>query len=154
MEKSKTELIIAVDFDGTIVKHEYPEIGESVPYAFEVLKELVNRGHKLILFTMRSNKPYIEKIKMIDLVTNKEMFKIVERNTLQEAIDFCSKNGIHFYGINSNPTQKLWTKSPKAYAHIYIDDAALGCPLIYDKHSRPYVDWLAVKDLLINQENN
>jgi len=54
-------------------------------------------------------------------------------------------------GINGNPEQGSWTISPKAYAHIYIDDAALGCPLIKPYQSRPYVDWKAVEIILQEQ---
>ena len=144
--------IYCVDFDGTIVKHEYPEIGEPAPNAFEVLKELIARGDKIILYTMRSHKPHIQKIVSIDPKTNEEIVTKVERDTLQEAIDFCSKNGVEFYGINTNPSQKFWTKSPKAYGHIYIDDAGIGCPLLCDEGARPYVNWLEVRRILFSEE--
>ncbi|HAW51174.1 MAG TPA: hydrolase, partial [Flavobacteriales bacterium] len=42
---------IAVDFDGTIVEHAYPEIGKEMLFAFETLKALRDKGHKLILWT-------------------------------------------------------------------------------------------------------
>jgi hypothetical protein len=59
-------------------------------------------------------------------------------------------HNIPLYGIQSNPTQKQWTDSPKAYAHLYIDDSALGIPLKYESgESRPYVDWEEVEKLLI-----
>ena len=64
----------------------------------------------------------------------------------QDAIDWFKKHDIPLFGVNENPTQKDWTSSPKPYAHIYIDDAALGVPL---KHSyisdKPYVDWDIVR---------
>jgi hypothetical protein len=57
------------------------------------------------------------------------------------------------FGINENPTQKSWTASPKVYAHIYIDDAALGCPLTTDSFvTKPYVDWSEVEKQLIKME--
>ena len=76
--------------------------------------------------------------------------------TLSDAVDFLEKNGIKLYGINKNPDQKSWTKSPKAYADIYIDDAAFGCPLIRPKgFKRPCVDWEkvgpAVFELVLRQ---
>lgn len=118
---------IAVDFDGTCVNHEYPHIGKDNPYCIEVLKALNKKGHKLILFTMRGG------------------------NELEEAVDWFRKNEVDLYGINTNPTQSFWTLSPKAYAQVYIDDAALGCPLDYKGHYRPRVDWYNVETLLRSQ---
>ena len=53
-----------------------------------------------------------------------------EVNTYTDAVNWFKKNDIPLYGINENPDQSSWTTSPKPYCHIYIDDAALGCPLI------------------------
>ena len=117
--------IIAVDFDGTIVAHAYPEIGRDNPNAIRVLTKLIEQGTQLILWTMRSGKE------------------------LQEAVDYCTQNGIVFWGINENPAQKEWTDSPKAYAPIYIDDAALGCPLEKKGFDRPMVYWPRVREQLI-----
>ena len=124
-------MYICIDFDGTIVEHVFPEIGEPVPHAIEVMKELQAAGHELILHTMRSNRP--------------------ERQYLEEAVLYCKSNNIQFFGINSNPTQSAWTSSPKTYGHLYIDDAALGCPLITPTHApeRRYVDWLEVGRILV-----
>jgi hypothetical protein len=124
-------MIIAVDFDGTCVTHDYPLVGKEIG-ASEVLKGLVKNGHQLILFTMRS-------------------IRDDGTNPLQDAINWFESHGIPLYGINENPNQKSWTKSPKAYAQLYIDDAALGCPLIFKEsfHSRPYVDWKSVEFYLI-----
>ena len=118
--------IIAVDFDGTIVTHMYPAIGKEVPNAIRVLKRLQEQGTLLILWTMRSGTP------------------------LQEAVDFCGSKGITFWGINRNPLQAEWTDSPKAYAPIYIDDAAAGCPLLPDKSGsdRPMVNWREIEAIL------
>lgn len=129
-------MIIAVDFDGTCVTHEFPSIGKDIG-AVPVLKELINSGHKLILLTMRSHKIVKENSVPID--------------TLQDAIDWFKRNKIPLYGINENPNQKRWTSSPKIHANIYIDDAALGTPLKYSKDgtlSRPYVDWDKMRILL------
>ena len=52
-------LEIAIDFDGTCVEHKYPEIGREIPYALQVLREITDRGHKIILWTMRSEQ-YLE----------------------------------------------------------------------------------------------
>ena len=120
-------MTIAIDFDGTCVMHEYPNIGKENEGCVDVLKELVREGHKLILYTMRSGK------------------------TLKQAVDWFKERGIPLWGINENPTQSAWTASPKIYANMYIDDAACGCPLIYDKSKsgRPFVDWNAVKIILL-----
>jgi len=119
-------MYIAVDFDGTIVTHEFPDIGKPVPYAIETLKELVDLGHDLILFTMRSG-PHLE-----------------------DAVDFLNNQGVKLYGINVNPSQKSWTTSPKAYAKYYVDDASICCPLIYNENvcDRPYVDWKVIRDMM------
>ncbi len=125
-------MIFAVDFDGTCVEHRYPEIGKSIG-AESVLKCLVDNGHKIILYTMRSHKPY------------------EGRDLLQEAVDWFKDNGIELFGVNENPLQGSWTDSPKPYANYYIDDSALGCPLtIKSLGTRPYVDWEKLRDTFEN----
>lgn len=131
-------MIIAVDFDGTCVTHEFPRVGAEIGAA-EVLKELTDKGHKIILFTMRSHPNEINQNRTLDGST-------INNDPLQDAIDWFKKHDIPLFGVNENPTQKDWTSSPKPYAHIYIDDAALGVPLKHDSLSeRPYVDWDIVK---------
>lgn len=118
--------IIGVDFDGTVVTHEYPEVGRDIG-AVPVLKKIVDSGNKLILFTMRDSK----------------------NGTLQDAVNWFKENDIELYGINTNPTQAGWTDSPKAHCNIYIDDAALGIPKKFDRMTgRNYVDWPKVEQLL------
>ena len=129
--KNENEMIIAVDFDGTCVTHEYPKVGRDVG-AIPVLKDLVAAGHKLILWTMRSHN------------------RADGSDPLQDAIDWFKKHDIPLHGINSNPDQKSWTESPKAYAHLYIDDAAFGAPLIQtDTDERPFIDWDSVRSKLL-----
>lgn len=75
-------------------------------------------------------------------------FEEFERcNYLTDAVNWFKENEIELYGINENPSQKEWTRSPKAYGHLYIDDAALGCPLEVNKElsDKPFVDWKAVE---------
>ena len=118
--------IIAVDFDGTIVSHMYPKIGIENPSAIRVLKKLIEQGHQLILWTMRSGEP------------------------LNEAVAYCEERGISFLGVNSNPNQSSWTTSPKQYTDLYIDDAALGCPTQFDPNTqRQWVNWRDVEAILI-----
>jgi len=97
-------MIIAVDFDGTIVEHKYPAIGETLPHAFEVLKELQDNGHKLILWTYRDGQH------------------------LKDAVDFCRDNGIRFYAVNHSKPNEDFDKymSRKIYADVYIDDRNIG----------------------------
>jgi len=118
-------MYIAVDFDGTIVDHVFPEIGEDVPGAFRWLLRFKNLGAILILWTMRSDGQEFG-------------------NVLTAAAIHCAKRGLVFDHINENPQD--WTTSPKAYAHVYIDDAAFGCPLLRNTRlgGRPYVDWSIV----------
>lgn len=125
--------IIAVDFDGTCVTHEYPSIGRDIG-AVPVLKRIVESGNRIILWTMRGH-----------TLPNASVFEI---DTLNEAIEWFRKNGVPLYGVNINPTQHEWTSSNKCFAHIYIDDAALGIPLIDNGIDRPYVDWKEVEKLL------
>ena len=117
-------LIIAIDFDGTCVTHEYPEIGEGIGAA-PVMRALLARGDRIILFTMRHG------------------------NTLDRAVEWCRANGIELFGVNENPQQHTWSQSRKVYAHMYIDDAALGVPLVFPPSgARPYVDWMKVAEML------
>jgi hypothetical protein len=99
-----TGLKIAVDFDGTIVDHEYPAIGKEKLFAFQTLKELEKLGARLILWTFRAGKE------------------------LDEAVEYCKKNGIEFYAVNSNYPEEIFdgTMSRKIDADIYIDDRNVG----------------------------
>ena len=67
---------IAVDFDGTIVTHEYPAIGEEIPFATETLRQLTAEGHQLILWSVR------------------------EGETLDEAVEWCRQRGVEFWAVN------------------------------------------------------
>lgn len=133
---------ICIDFDGTCVTHEFPRIGEDIG-AIPVLKELVEAGHKLILFTMRSDRKKKKKVG--------DETVVVEENFLADAIKWFDDNGIALYGVQKNPTQRFWTSSPKAYGHLYIDDANLGCPLITPIEGRPYVDWVETRKYLVER---
>ena len=136
---------IVIDFDGTVVKHKFPHIGEDIG-AVPFLKKLVENGHNLILFTMRSDSPNPS---ILDKNNNPEI-NTIGNQYLTDAVNWFRENDIPLYGIQRNPTQRSWTTSPKAYGQIIIDDAALGCPLIYPENERPYVDWVAVEKMLAN----
>jgi hypothetical protein len=119
------QLVIAIDFDGTCVTHEYPYMGSDIG-AVPVLKELADAGYRLVLNTMRSGK------------------------TEKEAIKWFKDNDIPLFGVNCNPEQKSWTKSTKVFADLYIDDSALGVPLTSSPTStRPHVDWIRVREWLV-----
>ena len=119
-----SRMVFAVDFDGTCVTHEYPRVGRYIG-AQPVLQRIVKEGGKIILWTMRSGLH------------------------LADAIQWFVDNDIPLYGIQRNPTQDSWTDSPKAYAKLYIDDAALGAPL---KPGLPgeksFIDWQQVAQYL------
>lgn len=97
-------LIIAVDFDGTIVADAYPKIGKPVLFAFDTLKKLQSEGHRLILWTYRSEEK------------------------LEEAVLFCKKNGIEFYAVNKNFPEENYDEkdSRKIHADLFIDDRNIG----------------------------
>ena len=100
-------MVIAVDFDGTIVEHKYPEIGKEIPFAIDTLRLLASEGHKLILWTSRDGE------------------------LLEKALDFCRERGLEFYAVNSNyPPGALFSnkagKSCKVVADVYIDDRNVG----------------------------
>lgn len=119
-------MIIAVDFDGTCVDHQYPDIGADVPGAVDWLRRLEDAGARLILWTMRSGE------------------------TLTAALRWFQDRGIGLWGVNRNPEQD-WSTSPKCYAHRYVDDAAAGVPLrsLARVGARPAVDWEAIGPALL-----
>lgn len=133
--------IIGIDFDGTCVTHDFPDIGKDIG-AVKVLKRIIEKGHKLILFTMRSNRGDVE--------TSSRQIHPHGGDYLKKALDWFQENGIELYGVNQNPEQSSWTDSPKPYCTIYIDDAALGCPIEFDPalSKRPYVNWVKVEKYL------
>jgi len=126
---SKKRIPVCVDFDGTCVEHTFPDVGRDVPHAVETMQRLIAEGFDIILFTMRSGE------------------------YLNAAVSWFEEHDIVLHGINKNPTQESWTKSPKAFGNYYVDDAAVGVPLIYPKNARPYVDWLMVWDEIMLRED-
>ena len=96
-------LIIAVDFDGTIVEDAYPAVGSPQLFAFETLKKFQDDGHRLILWTYRAGK------------------------RLEEAVHFCEANGIKFYAVNcSYEGEVMDGQSRKIHADLFIDDRNFG----------------------------
>ena len=135
----KESLIFGIDFDGTCVTQEFPRVGRDIGAA-PVLKALVDAGHRLILWTMRSD---------VENPTSTDPTIINQPGQyLTDAVNWFATRGIPLWGINENPDQSSWTSSPKAYCNTYIDDAALGCPLLFVKGGRPCVDWVEVANSL------
>ena len=162
------KLSIIVDFDGTCTTHSFPEIGHDIGAA-PVLTDIVKAGHRLILFTMRSDRNS-------NGPTNDPAIHDVTGDFLKQAVEWFERNNIPLYGIQKCPNQHTWTTSPKAYGQVIIDDCALGIPLItWEKnssnwpglsfkaitthlpgmmlpnlpyHNRPYVDWGNTRVLL------
>ena len=98
-------MLIAVDFDGTIVQHEYPKIGKEIPFAIDTLKRLQSEfQHLLVLWTMRDGKE------------------------LEEAVEFCRARGLEFYAINASYPEERFEEgmSRKVNADLFIDDRSLG----------------------------
>ena len=99
-------MTIAVDFDGTIVKHRYPGIGDEIPFAIQALKMLSNEGHRLILWSVR------------------------EGELLEQAVEWCRKRGLEFYAVNKDFPEENPTKnrqySRKLKVDMFIDDRNVG----------------------------
>ena len=99
-------MIVAVDFDGTIVEHKYPEIGQEVPFAIDTLKMLIKDQHRLILWSVR------------------------EGALLDEAVEWCRARGVEFYAVNKDYPEEEKEKnnhfSRKLKADFFIDDRNVG----------------------------
>ena len=99
-------MVIAVDFDGTIVEHRYPSIGKELPFAIETLRKLAEEGHRLILWTVR------------------------EGQYLDEAVEFCRSRGLEFYAVNRDYPEEEPERNNrftrKLKADLWIDDRNLG----------------------------
>lgn len=96
-------MTIAVDFDGTIVEHKYPEIGKEIPFAIETLKKLQEEFHTLVLWTVR------------------------EGELLEAAVQYCKNKGLEFHAANKNyPEEDVTTAPRKLSVDIFIDDRNLG----------------------------
>ena len=121
VRKPTSKLVIAVDFDGTCVTHNFPDIGDEIGAA-PVLSDLVEVGAKLILWTVRDGAH------------------------LAQAVDWFSKHRIPLWGVQNNPTQRQWSESRKVHADVFIDDLAFGAPLVHVEDERPHIDWSVVRE--------
>lgn len=119
-------MVIAVDFDGTIVKHKYPQIGREIPLAIKTLKRLQSDGHILILWTVRSGK------------------------LLEDAITFCKQQGIEFYAVNCNypeETELNIIQCRKINVDLFIDDRNVGGLPDWDIIYKMVTDGLSYQEL-------
>jgi hypothetical protein len=134
LKPAQKSIILGIDFDGTLVDHCYPDIGVEAPGAFKWLKEFQSAGARLILWTMRHDSE-------------------ASGPVLTQAVEFCRERDIEFWAVNHNPEQDSWSGSRKQYAHYYIDDTAIGCPLTENPRSggREFVDWAIVGPLVMEK---
>lgn len=99
-------MIIAVDFDGTIVENRYPEIGAERPFAIETLKMLIQDRHRLVLWSCREGK------------------------LLDDALQWCRERGVEFYAANRDYPEETTDNNPhftrKLKADLFIDDRNVG----------------------------
>lgn len=98
-------MLIAVDFDGTIVEHKYPKIGNEIPFATQTLRQLLMDGHRLVLWTNREGK------------------------LLEEAVKWCQERGVEFYALNSDKPEESsidYSGSRKILVDLFIDDRNVG----------------------------
>lgn len=125
----KTKLNFAIDFDNTcVVQIKHPLVGPSVPGAVEVLKELIAKGHKIFLWTVRS------------------------KESLDLAVKWFEDNEIELSGINKKKGQHFYSTSPKIDADVFLDDKAFGCPLItIEGAKKPCVDWIKFREWCVAQ---
>jgi len=97
-------MIIAVDFDGTIVEHAYPRIGKPIPFAIDVLKKLQREEHHLLI-----------------------LWSVREGELLEDAVKYCKRSGLEFYAVNKNyPEENSGIEPRKVNADLYIDDKNIG----------------------------
>lgn len=123
--------VIAVDFDGTIVTHRYPEIGTVIDGAFETLKDLKRHGFTLILWTVRDGE------------------------LLDEAVEFCKQHGLTFYAVNNEHPDEFFNPkymSRKIVADIYIDDRNVGGFIGWDKIRELLIPQTLIKEDLDDEE--
>lgn len=126
-------MTIAVDFDGTIVEHRYPEIGREIPFAIDTLKMLTKEGHRLILWSVR------------------------EGYLLDEAVEWCRKRGLEFYAVNKDyPEENREDKnySRKLKVEMFIDDRNVGGLPDWGVIYKMIAEKKSYRDILLEELNN
>ena len=126
-------MTIAVDFDGTIVEHRYPEIGREIPFAIDTLKMLTKEGHRLILWSVR------------------------EGHLLEEAVKWCRERGVEFYAVNKDyPEESREDKnySRKLKVEMFIDDRNVGGLPDWGVIYKMITEKKSYRDILLEELNN
>ena len=164
-EKLNGGKVIAVDFDNTICLDEWPEVGPLFEYAIKVLKELVKNGHKLILYTQRSEqypiccsdlKKFIEEYPEKRYI-NSLGFVQYKADILTDAINIFKDNNVELWNINCNSSWETLTfdHSRKLFADYFIDDHNVGMQykIIVNKNgeSCKACDWNFIDDWFVKE---
>jgi hypothetical protein len=104
-QKEVNTLIIAVDFDGILCENDFPNIGKPNYEVISLVRQLIDMGHEVILWTSRTD------------------------NRLTEAVVWCGDYGLHFCAVNENAPSNIAkyknvypSGTRKVYADVYIDD--------------------------------
>ena len=125
-------MTIAVDLDGTIVQHRYPEIGREIPFAIDTLKMLSQEGHRLILWSVR------------------------EGRLLNEAVEWCRERGLEFYAVNKDYPEEERSHdhySRKLKVELFIDDRNIGGLPDWGVIYRMIKEKKSYRDILIEELN-
>lgn len=128
-------MTIAVDFDGTIVEHRYPEIGKEIPFATQTLKMLIADRHKLILWSVREGK------------------------LLDDAVNWCKERGVEFYAVNKDYPEERGTEnnnhfSRKLKADIFIDDRNVGGLPDWGTIYRMITEHKTIQDIMLERHGD
>lgn len=122
--ETATYRYVAVDFDGTLCTHAFPEIGEPKHKTIEFVRSLASSGSKIILHTCRENGT---------------------RRLLDEAVAFCEAHRIPIFAVNENPENQFAaliglkpSDGRKVIADLYIDDKSLNPALIEQSELHGY----------------
>ncbi len=125
-------MTIALDFDGTMVERAWPEVGNEVPYAIGVCNALIDAGHTLVLNTCRCNKTSYK----------------TEKGYRIQAYNWCNERLKKPILVREQVRDSEDSYRDKVLADVYIDDKAVGCPLVFPINKKPYVDWWEVESVL------
>ncbi len=135
IENGFHSLVIAIGFDGVCVKDKFPRIGEDIGAA-HVLRKLTDTGHRLLLYTSRIDIKHVN--------PGVRVGGIYDRFYLTQALLWFEMNKIPVWSVNINPEVRSVNYSGKIHADLFIDNKALGSPLVSPFNERPYIDWLYV----------
>ena len=107
--------IIAVDFDGTLCRNAWPEIGEPNEPVMDYIKHQKETGAEIILWTNRKG------------------------DKLNAAVEWCKEHGIIFDAVNENLPRIITAfggDTRKVYADEYLDDKMIPLPTKVNQRRR------------------